>query len=535
MFRPTCHSTVIEYAMSSLRVKESTCVERERSARTNPIGLEDEEQPDQDRQEQQDDGEDDTTQAHALLGWRRLAERAFFGVVWFLHRWLTLAAPGLPRPTTVAAVTSHLVPRPWVPDASETLVQQIAAATAASDISALDARIQSLLSENRHIHETQCLNLNPATNVMNPKAEAALSAGLGSRPSLGYPGEKYEMGLEAIEQIEVIAAELAAEVFNASYAEIRVPSGALANLYAFMALANAGDSIIAPPPSIGGHVTHHDAGVAGLYGLKIHEAPIDAANYTIDVDALAALAKEVQPKVITVGASLNLTHHPVAAIREVADSVGAKVLFDAAHLSGTIAGGAWPNPLDEGAHLVSMSAYKSLAGPASGLIVTNNAEIAESLDAIAYPGLTANFDAAKTASLAITLLDWKAHGRDYATEMVKSASTLADALSARGLDVYSGTTQSQAFAIDASPWGGGHAAALRLRDANLLTCAIGLPTSLDAGLRIGTNEIVRWGMTTETMAELADAISAGLHDPLSAIDHVANLRARFQTLHFINE
>ena len=430
-------------------------------------------------------------------------------------------------------MTSHLVPRPWVPDAAELLVQQIATNTAESSVAAVDARIQSLLVENREIHEEQCINLNPATNVMNPKAEAALSAGLGSRPSLGYPGEKYEMGLEAIEQIEVITAELAADVFNASYAEIRVPSGAIANLYSFMALASAGDPIIAPPATIGGHVTHHRAGVAGLYGLDIHEAPIDAATYTIDVDGLAVVAREVKPKVITVGASLNLTHHRVGDIREVADSVGAKVLFDAAHLSGTIAGGQWPNPLDEGAHLMSMSAYKSLGGPASGLIVTNDEEIAESLDAIAYPGLTANFDAAKTASLAITLLDWKEHGRAYAAEMVASATALAEALAELGHDVYGGGTQSQAFAIDATRWGGGHAAAIRLRQANLLTCAIGLPTSLDAGLRIGTNEIVRWGMTTSDMGELAQVIHVGLQDPVQAVDAVAELRSRFAELHFI--
>ncbi len=92
---------------------------------------------------------------------------------------------------------------------------------------------------------------------MNPKAEALLASGLGSRPSLGYPGDKYEMGLEAIEQIEVIAAELCAEVFEAKYAEIRVPSGAIANLYGFMATCRPGDTIIAPPAAIGGHVTHH--------------------------------------------------------------------------------------------------------------------------------------------------------------------------------------------------------------------------------------------------------------------------------------
>src|SRR4051812_40548935 len=169
---------------------------------------------------------------------------------------------------------THLAPRPWVP--TETYIQSLADLTARQSSTQVAARIDLLMVRNEAIHERECFNLNPATNVMNPRAEAALSRKLGSRPSLGYPGDKYEMGLEAIEEIEVIAAELAAEVFDAKYAEIRVGSGALANLYGFMALAKPGDTIIAPPPTIGGHVTHHAAGCAGLYGLTTLNAPIDA-------------------------------------------------------------------------------------------------------------------------------------------------------------------------------------------------------------------------------------------------------------------
>lgn len=430
-------------------------------------------------------------------------------------------------------MTHNLTRRAWVPAGAEGLVQRVAADTAAASVAEVDARVHELIGENRHIHEVECLNLNPATNVMNPRAEAVLASGVGSRPSLGYPGEKYEMGLEAIEQIEIIAAELAAEVFRASYAEIRVPSGAIANLYAFMAFANPGDVVIVPPPSIGGHVTHNRDGAAGLYQLDIHEAPIDAANYTIDVDALATMAQQLQPKVISVGASLNLTHHPVTQIRAIADQVGAKVLFDAAHLGGPIAGGAWPDPLAEGAHVMTMSTYKSLAGPASGLVLTNDADVAERLDAIAYPGLTANFDAAKSASLAITLLDWKTHGPAYAAEMTATASTLARCLVELDVPVYGGATQSHAFALDATPWGGGHATALQLRDANLLTCAIGLPTDLGAGLRMGTNEIVRWGMTPADMPELAELISRSLADPTATAPDVTALRSRFTDLHYL--
>src|SRR5215212_4271242 len=286
-------------------------------------------------------------------------------------------------------------PRAWLPEPARLRERRILADATGKSLSWLDARLEALIERNREIHDRECINLNPATNVMNPRAEAAMAAGLGSRPSLGYAGAKYEMGLEAIEEIEVIAADLACRVFDCRYAEIRVGSGALANLYAFMATCRPGDAIIVPPASIGGHITHRDAGAAGLYGLDIHECPPDAANFTLDLDALAKLADQVRPKLITIGTSLNLMPHPVAAIREIADRVGAFVMFDAAHACGMIAGGLWPNPLEQGAHLMTMSTYKSLGGPAGGLVLTNDPTLAARIDAIAYPGLTANFDVSK--------------------------------------------------------------------------------------------------------------------------------------------
>ncbi|MEM9762021.1 MAG: aminotransferase class I/II-fold pyridoxal phosphate-dependent enzyme [Pseudomonadota bacterium] len=437
---------------------------------------------------------------------------------------------------------TKLAHRPWVPGAAETLVQSVATRTNGESAEAVLDRIETAIRLNETIHDRECFNLNPATNVMNPAAEAALARGIGSRPSLGYPGEKYEMGLEGIEEIEVIAAALAAEVFDATYAEIRVGSGALANLYGFMALAQPGDAIIAPPPAIGGHVTHHGSGCAGLYGLVTHPAPCDPADYTVDIDALASLAEQVRPKIITVGGSLNLFPHPVRAVRDIADRVGAKVLFDAAHQCGMIAGRAWPNPLDEGAHLMTMSTYKSLGGPAGGLIVTRDAEIAERLDSIAFPGLTANFDAAKSAALAITLLDWRDYGEDYAREMVAVAQALAAALADEGLAVFGaerGFTESHQFALDARPLGGGQAAAKKLRQAGFLTCGIGLPLPEIAGdmngLRFGTPEIVRRGVTPADARPLAALIAEGLQtaDPASVAQRTAALRARFSGVHYV--
>jgi glycine hydroxymethyltransferase len=435
-----------------------------------------------------------------------------------------------------------LARRPWVPAPSEDLVQSIAQSIVGQDAATLLARIDALAEQNRQIHERDCFNLNPAANVMNPRAEALLSSRLGSRPSLGYPGDKYEMGLEAIEEIEVIAADLAAEVFDARHAEIRVASGAMANLYAFMATCRPGDTIIAPPGAIGGHVTHHDAGCAGLYGLRILPAPVAQDGYTVDTAALAFLARTERPRLITIGGSLNLDEHPVAELRAIADEVGATLLFDAAHQCGLIAGRAWKNPLTQGAHLMTMSTYKSLGGPAGGLIVTNDAALAERLDAIAFPGMTANFDAAKSAALAVTMLDWRDYGQAYAAAMVALARALSQAMITEGLPVYrpERLTHSHQFALEAASFGGGQAASKHLRRAGFLASGIGLPLPEvpgDAnGIRIGTPELVRWGLTEGDAPRLADLISRALRSdtPEALAPDVAQWRSTFDRVHFVH-
>ena len=194
---------------------------------------------------------------------------------------------------------------------------------------------------------------------------------------------------------------------------------------------------------------------------------------------------------------------------------------------------------------MTMSTYKSLGGPAGGMVLTRDAALAARLDAIAYPGLTANFDVAKTAALAISLLDWQQYGPADAQAMVDNAVALAAELERCGLPVHHtgrGPTTSHQLAVDATQWGGGHRAAQLLRRANLLACAIGLPFDEAAGLRLGTPEITRLGMTTEHMAELAELIADGLAADADAdADTTAGdvaartsaLRRRFTTIHYV--
>lgn len=173
-------------------------------------------------------------------------------------------------------------------------------------------------------------------------------------------------------------------------------------------------------------------------------------------------------------------------------------------------------------------------------IVHRDAEIAKRLDAIAFPGMTANFDAAKTAALALTMLDWREFGQACATEMIAASQALARALEAEGVPVFAGAkgfTNSHQFAVLAEPFGGGQAASKKLRQNGFLACGIGLPVAMVDGdmngLRIGTPELVRRGMTTADMAPLAALIARALRgEPVG--DEVASWRRGFKKLCFVH-
>jgi glycine hydroxymethyltransferase len=400
--------------------------------------------------------------------------------------------------------------RPWVPPDTDAWHARAAEILDGLTPAAITAEIERLAARQDSWADRGCLNLNPATNLMNPRARALLAGPLGTRPSLGYPGDKYETGLAGAERIEVIAAELARRLFHAAFVELRVLSGSLANLYAFMALSRPGDHVLVIPEGAGGHATHHAHGAAGLYGLVVHDIPFNGGTMSVDLDGLAARAREVRPRIIVIGASLVLFPYDVDAVRRIADAVEARVVFDAAHLAGLIAGGVFPQPLDHGADVLTMSTYKTFGGPPGGLVLTNDPAIAERLDRVAYPGLTANFDMGRVAALAVAEADLLAYGAAYARRCVENAQALAAALDGEGLPVVArphGYTRSHHVAADVRSMGGGTRVSRRLEDVNILATGIPLPVQPagadDAGLRLGTQEVTRLGMGPSEMAQIA--------------------------------
>ena len=440
--------------------------------------------------------------------------------------------------------TTPIASKPWLPPDCARAIAEIESSLALEDRAAVEVRLFDLVEDHERLMDRESLGLNAGTNVMNPRAAALLGRSLGNRPSLGYPGDKYEMGMEYAERIEVLAESLAKRLFGAPYAEIRVPSGAIANLYAFMATCRPGDRILAFSGEMGGHVTHHAAGCAGLYGLEVHPVPYDGARMNVDLDRLRDEARRLRPRLITLAGSLCLFPYPVAEVRAIADEVGALVLYDAAHMAGMIAGKRFQDPLAEGAQIVTMSTYKAFGGPPSGLVLTSDAEIAEKIDKIAFPGMTANFDLGKTAALTLSILDLLEFGEAYAAQCIANAQALGEALADEGVDVHRvkgrGHTESHHLALPAASYGGGQTTAKHLAKARILLCGIGLPLPPVAGdlngLRLGTQELTRWGLKDSEMQAVARLIARILvrdEAPETLVPEVIGFRKDFQTLHYM--
>jgi glycine hydroxymethyltransferase len=418
-------------------------------------------------------------------------------------------------PAGTTALSLHHAPtvgsRPWTSPRAQDFATAALESLATLDTPELDAEIHGLVRSQERRSDDESLNLYAGTNAMNPRVATLLASTIGSRPNLGSPGDTYNPGMDDGSRLSVLADLVIGRLFGAAYTETRVASGSVANLYVYLATCRPGDPILVLPDEGAGHVTHHRAGAAGLAGLDVHSIAWDAATMGIDHDVFAAQVERIRPRLIIVGASMCLHPFDLSRVRAIADTVGATVLYDAAHMGGLIAGGRFQDPLAEGADVVTGSTYKSFGGPAAGMILTNDADLAERLDRIAYPGLTANFDLARTAALALAALDLHEHGAAYANEQIALSQALAEHLDGGGLPVVRATgrqhpfTQSHHIALRAAPLGGANESVARLERARILSSGIGLPvfqsddTSLDVGqrgVRLGTQEIVRRGFET---------------------------------------
>jgi glycine hydroxymethyltransferase len=377
-------------------------------------------------------------------------------------------------------------------------------------------------------------SLYAGANVLSERSERLASVALGSRPTLGSPGVKFPTGVEGLDVIEVAATEAVRAVMGSKFAEVRLPTATLANLAVFTMLTEPCDTIASLPESAGGHVSHH-TGAPRVRGLRVVDLPYDYESFDVDLDALPAFLQREFPRLVIIGGSLMLRPHNVAAIATITAEHGVPLLYDGSHVAGLIAGGTFQAPLTEGADLFTFSTYKSFGGPAGGVICTNNVNLAEQVSATVYPVLTANYDVSRLGPLAMAASELLADGGQYALACIENARTVGRVLAEEGMDVLGesfGFTESHHVAVDVRSHGDGDFVSKKLAQAKIFLSPTVLPLSSDeaapSGLRIGTQELTRRGLSPSGFERLARLVAAVIRDdipPESAVGEVADLFA----------
>jgi glycine hydroxymethyltransferase len=346
-------------------------------------------------------------------------------------------------------------------------------------------------------------------------------------------------------------------LYGAEFVDVRPISGVVANLAVYTAFTEPSDTLLALSIPSGGHITSGKkelGGTAGaVKGLNVEYLPLDYTELNIDVDKAKnkiqdLAAKGKPPKFVMFGASVFPFPHPVKELTETARSVGATVGYDAAHVAGLIAGGTFQDPLKEGADVVSLSTHKTFFGPQHGGILSWD-KYADKIKKATFPGMVSNHHLHSVAGLAIACAEMLEYGRDYASQVVKNAKALGQALYERGLNVlaqHKGFTQSHVILIDITKHGDGGTIEETLEKANIIINRNLLPWDIKegrhfmhpGGIRMGVSEVTRLGMKENEMTEIAEFVKRVIIDkqPVEKVrTDVAEFRRSFQKVHFCFE
>ncbi len=411
------------------------------------------------------------------------------------------------------------------------------------DIDTIEELYSVVRMQEEWIDQT-CINLYAATNIASNQVRNMLSSSIASRLGEGRIGGKYQTGIKYLERIEYTADNLLRELFHAQFSEYRVLSGSMANATVYNALLNPGDTMMAYSIPAGGHISHNKIGVAGYHGMRIVEIDIDPDLMNIDLERFREKVVETAPQMVMLGASLLLFPQPVKAIRQIIDEheLDTWLVFDGAHVLGLIAGNQYPNPLDEGADIMTASTYKTFPGPPGGIILCNDEEAYKKIDRATFPGMTANFHYNRVAALVAACMELRNSGDKYARQILANSKSLAMSLDSKGFKVLGkkcGFTETHQIAVDVSDISDGRSAALRLEAANIICSMSLLPTDSPrkaknpSGLRLGVQEVTRFGMAEnemETIARFIHDVLLGGEDPTKVASEVKEFRQNYQTV-----
>ncbi|ODT60256.1 MULTISPECIES: serine hydroxymethyltransferase [Paracoccus] len=389
------------------------------------------------------------------------------------------------------------------------------------------------------------IELIASENIVSRAVMEAQGSVLTNKYAEGYPGKRYYGGCQYVDIAETLAIERAKELFGCEYANVQANSGSQMNQAVFLALLQPGDTFMGLDLNSGGHLTHGSpVNMSGKW-FNVVSYGVDAQTHQLDMEAIAASARQHKPKLIIAGGTAYSRSWDWAAFRKIADEVGAWLLVDMSHISGLVAGGAHASPIPH-AHVVTTTTHKSLRGPRGGMILTNDADLAKKMNSAIFPGLQGgplmHVIAAKAVAFGEAL---RPEFKTYAHQVVKNAAAMADELMKGGIDIVSGGTDNHLCLADLRPKGvTGKATEAALGRAHITCNKNGVPFDpekpfVTSGIRLGApagttrgfgetefRQISRW------IVEVVDGLAAHGEEGNAEVEakvraEVAELCARF--------
>jgi glycine hydroxymethyltransferase len=361
------------------------------------------------------------------------------------------------------------------------------------------------------------VQLYAGTNFCSPGVEIALSSDMGLMPAIGSPFQKVQPGVDEISKMEELVEAQLCSLFHANWAEARLPTCTIANAAVYAAFSNPGDLVVSISLADGGHASHQAVGTVGLIGRTSLSLPLQEGHY--EDRAAAAFILQHRPAIVVVGASVILEPYELKATRAACSEVKAILVYDASHVLGLISGGAFQDPFEAGADLITASTYKSFGGPPGGIVLGRASDTKARMRGSVPGPWGSNYDATRLAALSVAADEASTYGQAYAQAMLNNAALLEADLRERGLPVYG--------PIRSEHTPGTHQIVLRAGDAAMAsmlsrfaeaqgllvgTCTIpGSPRH--SGLRIGTQAVTRKGAGREQMKAIAECFSALLSAP----------------------
>ncbi|MER3479173.1 MAG: serine hydroxymethyltransferase [Meiothermus sp.] len=378
-----------------------------------------------------------------------------------------------------------------------------------------DELLFSLIAK-EEARQREGLELIASENFTSRAVREATGSVLTNKYAEGYPGKRYYGGCEVIDQVEQLAIDRAKQLFGAEWANVQPHSGSSANLAVYYALLERGDTVLGMALDQGGHLTHGSpVNFSGL-NYRVVGYPVDRETEHLDYDLVRKLALEHKPKLIIAGASAYSRLIDFAKFRAIADEVGAYLMADIAHIAGLVAAGLHPDPMPY-AHVVTSTTHKTLRGPRSGLILSNDLEIGAKIDKMIFPGLQGGPLEHVIAAKAVAF--WEAlqpSFKDYARRIIENAQALAQSFLERGYRVVSGGTDNHLFVLDLRPQGiKGNKASNTLDQVNITVSKSTVPYDpekpwVTSGIRIGTPALTTREFTPEEMPLIAEFIDEAL-------------------------